>query len=359
MLVLMSNEMSCLPPEDEMYAALISRDSEYEGIFFAGVTSTGIFCRPSCGAKKPKKNNVEFYSSVRAALMAGYRPCKICRPLEPLGEVPDWLKDLLKEVQSDPSARFRERELIDRGIDPARLRRWFKKHHNMTFQGYLRSLRINQAFGRIRRGSGVTQAAFESGYGSLSGFGEGFKKTMDFPPAQSQDHAVITVTRILSPMGPMFAAAVDEGICLLEFADRRMLETQFDRLQKYFRSQLLPGDHPHFDQLEEELGEYFRGERREFDIPLSIPGTDFQKQTWETLRTIPYGRTVSYGEQAKLMGNPRAVRAVARANGDNRIAIIIPCHRVIGSDGSLTGYGGGLWRKRKLLDLEQGGSPLA
>jgi AraC family transcriptional regulator of adaptative response/methylated-DNA-[protein]-cysteine methyltransferase len=150
----------------------------------------------------------------------------------------------------------------------------------------------------------------------------------------------------------MLAGATDDGICLLEFVDRRMLETQLDRVSKLLNAKFVPGFHPHFDRLNGQMEEYFYGRRREFDIPLVLPGTVFQKKVWETLQAIPFGSTWSYKELAEAMGSSKAVRAVAKANGDNRIAIIIPCHRVVGSNGELVGYGGGLWRKQYLLNHE-------
>jgi AraC family transcriptional regulator of adaptative response/methylated-DNA-[protein]-cysteine methyltransferase len=151
----------------------------------------------------------------------------------------------------------------------------------------------------------------------------------------------------------MLAGATEEGICLLEFTDRPMLETQFARLQTRLNAKMLPGESQWFPQLDGQLQEYFSGNRTEFDLPLIVPGTEFQQRVWSALREIPYGRTRSYAEQAESIGQPSAVRAVARANGDNRLSILIPCHRVIGADGKLTGYGGGLWRKQRLLELEE------
>jgi AraC family transcriptional regulator of adaptative response/methylated-DNA-[protein]-cysteine methyltransferase len=164
---------------------------------------------------------------------------------------------------------------------------------------------------------------------------------------------IISVARILTPLGPMFAGAIDDGVCLLEFTDRRMFETQIQRLRKLVNAELIPGEHAHFAALGRQLDEYFNRKRRQFDIPLVLPGTEFQKSVWAALQKIPYGATQSYEDQAIAIGNPRAVRAVATANGDNRIAIIIPCHRVIAKNGKLAGYGGGLWRKQFLLDLEK------
>lgn len=342
-----------LPDKDTMYKALLDKDSSFEGIFFVGVKTTGVFCRPTCTARKPKKENVDFFNSVKEALQYGYRPCKVCNPMKFNGETPDWLKDLMKEVDEKKITKFKDTQLRERNIDPARIRRWFKKHYGMTFQSYLRLLRVNSAFGRIKHGEKVIDSAYDLGYESLSGFTESFKKTTGFSPSESRNKKIITVTRILTPLGPMLAGAVDEGICLLEFVDRRMIETQIKRLKKYLNAEFVPGPNKHFDELDRQLKEYFDGKRKEFDIPLSIPGSEFQLKVWKELQKIPFGKTRSYQEQAIALGNPKAIRAVAKANGDNRIAIIIPCHRVIGKNGQLVGYGGGMWRKQYLLNLEK------
>jgi len=347
-----TNNTQPLPDRDAMYAALVRRDSSFEGVFVAAIRTTGIFCRPSCSARKPKPENVEYFPDAKTALANGYRECKICRPLVALGSTPDWLQPLIEEVAQDAAIRLKAEDLRERGLDPVRVRRWFQKLHGMSFTAYLRMRRINQAFSQIQRKTPVTNAAFQSGYESLSGFGEGFKKTMGTAPAKSNAQQVIAVSRILTPLGPMLAGATEQGICLLEFTDRRMLETQLTRLQKHLNAKALPGDSRFFPLLEAQLQAYFAGKRTEFDLPLITPGTAFQQKVWAALQTIPSGETRSYREQAEIIGQPSAVRAVARANGDNRIAILIPCHRVIGADGSLTGYGGGLWRKQRLLEIE-------
>lgn len=156
-----------------------------------------------------------------------------------------------------------------------------------------------------------------------------------------------------TPLGPMFAGAVDGGICLLEFTDRRMLETELKALTGRLNAVIVQGDHKLFTPLSKQLNEYFEGKRKSFDLPLITPGTEFQQSVWKILQGIPYGTTRSYKKQAALLGKPDAVRAVANANGWNKISIIIPCHRVIGEDGTLTGYGGGLWRKKWLLEFEK------
>lgn len=339
--------------EDRFFHAFVERDASYEGIFVVGVVSTGIFCRPTCTARKPKRENVRFFPSPHEALLHGFRPCKVCRPLIPQETAPDWLAPLMRVVSENPDCNIRARDMREMNIDPDRVRRWFKRHHGMTFNGYLRAIRIGRAYGRIVEGESVTTTAFDSGYESLSGFTDAFRKSAGFSPGQSRNERVILVSRIGTPLGPMLAGAVDDGICLLEYVDRRMLETQIKRLRTRLDATVLPGTSRHFGPLKEQLEAYFGGTLHTFDLPLVAPGSEFQCSVWDELRTIPYGETRSYAQQAIRIGKPRAVRAVARANGDNRIAIIIPCHRVIGSDGSLTGYGGGLARKRFLLDLER------
>ena len=345
--------MPALPDEKTMYQALLNRDSSFEGLFFLGVRSTGIFCRPGCPARKPKKENVDFFPAAKDALLAGYRPCKRCQPMEPKGLTPPAIQRLLDDVGVDPQQRLKDADLRQYGLQPSQVRRWFKKHHGLTFQGYLRSLRIGQALGRINAGEKVIDTAFASGYESLSGFTGAFKKKIGRSPVQSIGAPVIVLARLVTPLGPMLAGAAPQGICLLEFYDRPMLETQLTSLEKRFRARLLPGPSMHLDNLRRELDLYFQGRLKEFKVPLVMAGTEFQKKVWQALQTIPYGQTRSYKQQANLIGQPKAVRAVGRANGDNRIAIIIPCHRVIGENSQLIGYGGGLWRKRFLLDLEQ------
>ena len=224
----------------------------------------------------------------------------------------------------------------------------------MTFQAYQRARRLGLALGRIRQGEDLTRTAYEHGYESPSGFRDAFAQLFGDTPGKGRGTAVVTVTRLASALGPMIAGVTEEGVCLLEFADRPMVETQVRRIRRAFGAAIAPGEHPMLDRLQEELNAYFTGELRTFTVPLVLGGTPFQQRAWTYLRNIPYGETRSYDDEARAIGQPQARRAVGRANGDNRISIIIPCHRVIRSDGSLSGYGGQLWRKRALLELEQG-----
>jgi AraC family transcriptional regulator of adaptative response/methylated-DNA-[protein]-cysteine methyltransferase len=341
-----------LPPRDEMLAASLAKDASYDGVFVTAVVTTGIFCRPTCPARKPKPENMEFYASARDALLAGYRPCSRCRPMEPAGTSPGWLSSLLRALEADPARRWRDADLRRLRLNPDRVRRWFQAHHGMTFHAYNRARRLGLAMGRIRGGAGVASAAYDHGYESLSGFNEAFQRLLGSSPRRSRGKLPVVVERILTPLGPMLAGATDGGLCLLEFAERRMLETQLKRLRAGLNATFVPGTNAILAQAGREIEEYFTDERRDFSVPLLTPGTEFQSRVWERLRRVPYGTTATYTEIARDVGHPDAVRAVARANGDNRIAIVIPCHRVIGSDGQLTGYGGGLWRKRRLLEHE-------
>jgi len=335
-----------------MYQALLNKDVTYEGSFIAAVKTTGIFCRPTCTARKPKKENVEFFSTTKEAILHGYRPCKVCSPLEMLGETPEYIKNIIKEISDNPSKKFKDWDLRQKDIEPSKIRRWFLKNHGITFHSYQKMFRINTAFKKIQNGETVAAAAFDSGYESLSGFNDTFKSVFGVSPSNSKEKTVIDIIRIETPLGTMLAGGVADGICLLEFSDRRMLETELKQIAKYFNATLIQGENKHFNLLRTELKEYFEKKLKNFSVPLCAPGTEFQKAVWKTMQKIPYGTTWSYKQEAEKLGRPKSVRAVANANGQNRISIIIPCHRVIGSNGTLTGYGGGLWRKKWLLEHE-------
>jgi AraC family transcriptional regulator of adaptative response/methylated-DNA-[protein]-cysteine methyltransferase len=351
-------QLATMPSQREMELAYQRGDASYDGIFFLGVRTTGVFCRPSCPARKPLPQNVEYFASVHDALFAGYRPCLRCRPLEVASCHPEWVRQLLDEVDRAPTRRIRDADLRRLGIAPERARRHFQRHYGMTFHAYARGRRLGEALTQIRDGKNLTDITLGHGYESHSGFRDAFVRTFGDTPGRSRSTDCITVSWIESPAGPLVAGATSEGICLLEFTDRRMLETQFDTLRARLTRAIIPGKHEYLRQLAKELGEYFSGARRRFDVPLAYPGTPFQVRVWGALLTIPYGETWSYADLAEKIGVPGAHRAVGHANGQNRVAIVIPCHRVVNKSGKLGGYGGGLWRKQLLLDIERGqGSP--
>lgn len=344
--------MNTLPPPAEMRAAYLRRDPAYDGLFLVAVRTTSIFCRPVCPARSPRPENVEFFRSASEAVFAGYRPCKRCRPMA-TADQPEWLTALLAHVEADPVGRITEKGLQAFGVDPATVRRYFVRYYGMTFQAYTRARRLGVAFNSIRGGTSLDAAAFASGYESLSGFREAFGQSIGCTPGVSREHKCVFLAWLPSPLGPLVAGATDAGVCLLDYTDRRTLKTQFASLTKAFRATVLPGVHPHLDLLRAELAEYFAGRRRTFSVPVVYPGTPFQQRVWGQLLRIPYGETRSYRDLAVAVGDRAAVRAVGRANGLNRINILIPCHRVVNANGDLGGYGGGLRRKQFLLNLEQ------
>jgi AraC family transcriptional regulator of adaptative response/methylated-DNA-[protein]-cysteine methyltransferase len=352
-----------LPSARVMQRALREGDATYDGVFYAGVRTTGIFCRPSCPARKPRPEHVEFFASVRQALAAGYRACKRCRPLA-VGAPPPFVSQLISTVEEDPARRLTETDLKAMGIDPARARRAFQRHYGITFQAFCRAMRLGEALTGLRQGASVDDAVFDSGYESHSGFRAAFARVFGSPPARAAEAGPhVTLAWIDTPLGPMIAGAKGEqGICLLEFSDRRALEAQLAALQRRLRAPLVPGREggerserggAHVVQLRDELARYFAGELRRFEVPLALAGSPFQERVWRELLTIPHGETCCYEELARRAGRPGAARAVGTANGQNPIAILVPCHRVVNKDGALGGYGGGLWRKRRLLELER------
>lgn len=339
------------------YRALLEKDSKFVGIFYAGVKTTSVFCIATCRARKPKFENVVFYSTFKEALHCGYRPCKICKPTENANEAPAQVEAAVKMVKDHPKEKISDYRLKQQDISPELVRRWFKKHYGMTFHAFQRMYRINNAFTELKTGRKTTETAFDTGYDSLSGFGYTYKKFLGKSPKKSvaaigAANDVILINRFTTPLGPMFVCVTEQGVCLLEFVDRRMLETEFKDLQRLLKTRIVAGENTHTRQVKKEITEYFDGTRQVFEVQLHTPGTEFQNVVWKALNEIPFGATATYQSLAERIGKPTAIRAVASANGFNRISIIVPCHRVIGKDGNLTGYGGGLERKRWLIDHE-------
>ncbi len=342
------------PRPDEMERAFYGQDASYDGVFVTGVRTTGIFCRPSCPARKPLRKNLEFFPQIKDALFAGYRPCLRCRPLEAVGQPPAWVAGLLAAVEKEPERRLRAPELRRLGVSPERARRYFQRTYGMSFDAYCRAQRLGRGLARLREGEDLASAAYDAGYESESGFREAFGKQFGQAPGQARGSEVVTAAWLRTPIGPMIAGATSRGVCLLEFTDRRRLEAQLETLRRRIGLPLVPGESEVLAQLKKELAEYFAGRRREFEVPLHVDGSPFQMSVWRELERIPYGETRSYEDVARAVGTPGAVRAVGNANGMNRIAIVLPCHRVVNKGGKLGGYGGGLWRKQRLLALEQG-----
>lgn len=346
--------MKIITREHEYYQALLAKDSKYEGTFYVGVITTGVFCRPTCPARKPKLENCEFFNTAEEALLASYRPCKRCQPLSHPNQVSSLVKILVDAIESNPEKRWKNKDFQDLLIDSSTARRQFKKRFGMTFVEYARARRMGLAMKQIRAGETVIDTQLSAGYESSSGFRDAFSRIMGSAPTKIGTLDMLKASWIDTKLGPMIAIANDNALYLLEFVDRRGLEREVERLRIKTKSAIIPGRTPIIDLIETELEQYFKGTLLRFNTPLYLLGSDFQKHVWDELQKIQPGETKSYLDIAKAIDRPTAFRAVANANGANQLAIIIPCHRVINSDGELGGYGGGIMRKQWLLGHEKG-----
>jgi len=304
--------------DERLYRALIERDEAFEGVFVVGVKTTGIFCRPGCGAKKPLERNCEFFPGPKEALFAGYRACMRCRPLERAGRtVAAPVERLLKLVDEHPGRRIKDDDLRGLGIDPSGARRAFRKHCGMTFQAYQRARRMGQALETLRERGGTTRAMTAAGYESVSGFGAAFAGVFGAAPTGFANVRELLADWIVTPLGAMVAVADDRGLYLLEFHDRRALETELHWLRKRLGAVIVPGVNGVLRGIAEELGAYFDGKLRAFRTPLMLEGSAFQLAVWRALLAIPAGTTRSYAEIAAAVGNPKAgvARGVRRGWG--------------------------------------------
>lgn len=336
------------------YKALLERDNQYNGLFYVGVKTTGVFCHAICPARKPKFENCEFFYTAKEALFASYRPCKRCNPLLPPNQQSSVIKHLIQAVEKEPEKRWKNQDFKRLGVDESTARRQFKKRFGMTFVEYARARRMGLAMAHIRSGNAVIDAQLEAGYESSSGFRDAFTKALGDAPVRA-DGKVLLATWIDTPLGPMLSIVDKEYLYLLEFVDRRGLEKEVERLRQKLKIGIIPGKTEVTAQIEMELTNYFSGKSYEFQTPCFFLGSAFEKSVWKELQLIPVGQTSSYLTMSKNIGKPKSFRAVANANGKNQLAIIVPCHRVINQNGELGGYGGGLSRKQWLINHEKRG----
>mgnify|MGYP001108929380 CR=1 FL=1 len=342
-----------LPDHETLYRALLDRDPSYDGHVFVGVTSTGVFCRLTCPARKPLMENTRFFDSVAACFEAGFRPCLRCRPLDPVGEREPMVSALLRHLENEPERVWSEEDLVRLGYDPSTVRRGFKRHLGLTFLDMARLRRAGRGMDRLVAGASVVDSQQAAGYASGSGFRDAIVRLLGDCPADLRGRELLKADWIETPIGSMLAVADAHALHLLEFFDRTALPTELKRLRIATRSTITFGRTSVIDRIDAELRDYFAGTRHVFETPLGLHGSVFTRRVWDELMAIAPGTTRSYAQIAASAGRHTAVRAVARANGANQLAIVIPCHRVIGADGSLTGYGGGLWRKDWLLRHER------
>jgi len=341
------------PDFDTLYEALLARDPSYDGRMFVCVSSTGIFCRLTCPARKPKPENCSFHESVADCIEAGFRPCKRCRPTTPEASADRVVKPLIDALEKRPGYRWREPDLARMGLDPSTVRRAFKRHFGMTFLEMARQRRLQEGFSTLAGGGRVIDAQITAGFESPSAFREAFARILGQAPGTLSAKPLLFADWVASPLGPLVAVTDRTQLHLLEFLDRRALPAEFRKLQGFAKGEVGFGRTEVTGQIQQELDRFFSGQGGSFETKLALHGSAFTRDVWRALLDIPPGETRSYSDLAKSLGRPEAVRAVARANGANQLALVVPCHRVIGSDGALTGYGGGLWRKQRLIELER------
>lgn len=342
-----------LPDPEQLYSALVARDARYDGQAFVCVSSTGIFCRLTCPARKPKREHCTFYPTIRQCIEARFRPCKRCHPLRPAAMADPAIESLLTALENKPGHRWSEGDVIRLGFDPTTVRRSFNRQFGMTFLAMARQRRIRDGFEALAGGGKVISAQLEAGFESASAFRLAFARLLGCAPSDLKSNTGLQATWIPTPLGDMIAVSSSSHLHLLEFVDRKGLPNALRKLQAHLKDGISIGKLAPSEQAEAELTDYFAARSAAFLTPLAIIAAPFTQRVWDALQTIPAGETRSYSDIAHQIGAPTAIRAVARANGANQIALMIPCHRVIGADGALTGYGGGLWRKQRLIEIER------
>lgn len=347
----MSGTMTIPAPNDDeaRWRIALAKDRRFDGAFVTGVHSTGIYCRPSCPARPPKRENVRFYAMPGDAEAAGLRPCLRCKP-EAVSRDEQAVAEAIALLRNADEPVPLQKLAAVTGYSPAHFQRLFKRAVGLSPAAFARALRIERAADALSAGESVTGAVYEAGYGAPSRFYEAAGERLGMAPSAWRDGGKGVTIRwavVETSLGRMLVAATPKGVCRLSFdEDVEDLRTRFpgadlvegggaftDLLSQVVASVERPGDSSH--------------------IPLDIQGTAFQEAVWRELRRIPPGETRSYAQIAAAVGRPGAVRAAGSANGANSVAVLIPCHRVVRSDGSLGGYAYGTEIKRKLLDRER------
>ena len=352
-------------PDAARWRSVLAHDRRADGTFVYAVASTGVFCRPSCASRRPRRDRVTFFGSPVDAAHAGYRPCKRCRPhVVPVDPWPERIRracEYLARVDGHPSLGALAARL---GGSAYHLQRNFKLLVGLTPRAYAEACRLGNVKRRLRSGVGVTTAVVGAGYGSSSRFYERAAPKLGMSPSTYQRGGAgmtIHYTIVDSPLGRLLVASTARGVCAVEMASSDC-ELERNLTREYPAGTISRVSEPHSAWTKEVLAR-LTGRMPRIDLPLDVRATSFQWQVWQALAAIPHGETRSYGEVAASIGRPQAVRAVARACATNPVAVAIPCHRVVGANGEPTGYRWGVARKQALLDHEwahhAGGSTIA
>ena len=353
-----ATEQFSVPTRRQMFAALADRDVSFDGVFYYGVVTTGVYCRPSCAARPARPENVRFFSSPESATAAGYRPCKRCRP-DNLDDELEKLAGLARFIEAHADEKLTLSSLsAEAGISPSRLQKIFKSAFGISPKQYQDAVRLERLKEALKRGEDVTGAIFAAGFGSVSRvYGEASRNIGMTPAAYRAggEGEQISYACRASALGPLLMAATSRGVCFAQFGDSesallRQLHAEFPQA-KIDRSNEHSGQE--LDDWIRALDEHLGNNAPRPDLPLDLRGTAFQLKVWRFLIGVDEGDVVSYGEVAKGIGNPNAVRAAASACGANRVGVLVPCHRVLRGNGELGGYRWGAERKRALLDIER------
>ncbi|HVO64793.1 MAG TPA: bifunctional DNA-binding transcriptional regulator/O6-methylguanine-DNA methyltransferase Ada [Terriglobales bacterium] len=341
--------------EQNFWQAVVNRNRGHDGRFVFAVSTTGVYCRPSCAAKRPRRENVTFFLSPEQAERAGYRACLRCRPRAVSANPQlDRVREICRYIERNIDEPITLERLASAFHQSAfHLQRTFKSVLGVTPRAYADSCRMNQLKRNLQAGHQVTRAMYDAGYSSSSRLYERTSSQLGMTPDKYRRGAIATRIRYTfaaSPLGRMLVAATDKGLCAIQFGDSE------DQLVQGLKHEFPFAQHQQDDHglraWREVLLARLSGQKLNSALPLDIQATAFQRRVWEYLQTIPYGSTRSYSEVAQAIGDPKATRAVAQACASNRIAVAIPCHRVIRQNGELGGYRWGITRKEKLLDLE-------
>lgn len=341
---------------DARWTSLIQRDRRADGTFFYSVASTGVYCRPSCGARRPRPENVAFYRTTAEAEAAGFRACKRCKPnkQDPASGIADKIAKTCRMIEAAESTPSLEALAKQAGMSRFHFHRTFKSVTGVTPAEYASAQRMARMRESLERSNTVTEAMYDAGFNSSSRFYEGADRSLGMTPTEFRDggnKAAIYFAVGQCSMGNILAAQTERGVCAILMGDDP--EQLVRDLQDRFPKATLVGDTPEYADLMARVVGLVENPNSGFGLPLDIRGTAFQRQVWNALQQIPPGTTATYTEIANKLGMPKAVRAVAQACGANSLAIAIPCHRVIRNDGALAGYRWGVERKRTLLQKEK------
>lgn len=347
-----------IPSREQMVAALAARDAAYDGVFYYGVVTTGVYCRPSCAARPARPENVRFFAAAEDAAAAGFRPCKRCRP-ERTGAEIEHLVAIARHIETHADDRLTLTELASKaGLSPARLQKSFKAAFGVSPKQYQDGVRLARFKGALRDGNGVTDAIFAAGFGSTSRVYGAAARNLGMTPAAYRagggGERIHYACRD-SALGPLLLAATERGVCFAQFGESE--EQLVDVLRAEYPHARIepspPGGGAALDLWIAALDAHLAQHAPRPDLPLDLRGTAFQLRVWRFLLGIAEGDVVSYAEVATGIGRPAAVRAAASACAANRVGVLVPCHRVLKGDGGLGGYRWGIDRKRSLLELER------